>query len=145
MSVIVRQNRRSTFTGRWKEACRLNLTFSTSYRTIERIENSRAKIMAINRNRFSLDVLSDLFATHPVLEQILEEFITFACHQRLPVSSKILTARASKIASELVIEGFFASNGCLQRFIRRILVQPQFKLYRKGGAVLPSCHVERME
>ena len=51
--------------------------FGTSYRMIGRIKKSRAKIMAMDRNRVSLDVKSNLYATYPVLEQRLVEFIMF--------------------------------------------------------------------
>ena len=101
--------------------------------------------MEKGKNRVSLDVRRNLYAKYPILEQRLVEFILFARQQRLPMSSKILTTRALAIASELGIEGFHASNGWLEKFIRRSPVQTSFKLHGKGGSVLPSSHVERME
>ena len=71
--------------------------------------------MAINRNKVSLDVLHGFFATHSVIGQRLVKFITFARHQRLPVSSTTLTTLASTIASELIIEGF-----CIQWVVVKI-------------------------
>ena len=101
--------------------------------------------MAMDKNRVFLDVRRNLYATYPILEQRIVEFITFTRQQRLLVSSKLLTTRALTIASELDIEGFHASNGWLEKFIRKSPVQPSFKLHGKGGSVLPSSHVERME
>lgn len=100
--------------------------------------------MAMDKNRVSLDMLRNFYATYPLLEQRLMEFITFFRQQRLPLSSKILTKLALTIASELGIEGFQASNNWLEKFIRISDVQRSFKLHGQGGSVFPSYRVERM-
>lgn len=48
-------------------------------------------------------------------------------------------------AEMLRITGFKASNGWLERYLRRTPVQPCYKLRGKGNPTIPPCHNSRMD
>ncbi len=119
--------------------------FGVSPRSIGRIKKDRSKLLQMDRNKVHLYVPRNLYAKYPAMENKLVGFTTFACEQRLLVSSSILRTRAIDISKELGIVDFEASNGWLSRFLIRTPIQPSFKLHGKGNSNLPQCLTQRME
>ena len=118
--------------------------FGISTRTLYRIKSNKAKYIGMDTNRVSTSTPGSLHAKYPELEARVTAFISFARDKRMPVSMHLIQERARMIANQLGIQSFHASNGWLDRFIRRSSVQPSFKLRGKGNALLPTSHSEAM-
>ena len=114
-------------------------------KTVKNIEIKRAKLLADEANGIPLSVKRPLYAKYPALEADVIDFIKYARSKRLPVSSTHIKARALRAASKLSIHKFSASNGWLEKFLRRSAIQRSFKLHGKGGLNLPTDTAARMQ
>ena len=85
-----------------------------------------------------------LRAQFPELESNVDEFFRFARSLRLSVMSSHIEACAISASKERGLDQFKASNGWLQKYLRRIGIQSSFKLHRKGNAELPANSKEHM-
>ena len=81
-----------------------------------------------------------LAARYPALEAELENFVSFAQHLRLPVTRNLIEERARIVTSTLGLLEFKASNGSIERFIRRSQVKNSVRLHGRGCPRIPTNH-----
>ena len=86
----------------------------------------------------------ELLPTHPALDIELESFVSFSRSLRLPVTKKLMQERSRIAVTALSIEEFKASNGYIEKFLRRSNVRKSVYLHGRGGSILPISHAERM-
>ena len=118
--------------------------FKISPRTFYRILESEENLRELDSNGESVYSKGTPHPKHPELESRVTEFVAFARNNRMPVSKSLIEERAVMTAEMLGITVFKASNGWLERYLRRSSIQPPYKLRGKGNAILPPCHTSRM-
>lgn len=119
--------------------------FDVHSRTVTRILRDKEKLLALDANRVPLTVQRKTYATYPAIDSEVQNFISFARSERLPVSFRMIQDRALLAAQRLGIPNFKASPGWIQRFLRRSPIQPSFRLHGKGSSSLPERHAEQMQ
>ena len=112
---------------------------------VARVEKLVNRILQQGSLRTSHGVKRQLYARYPEIDAELMEFLQFARSQRLPISRTILQQRARIAAERLNVSEFKASNGYIDRFLRRNPVQKSIGLHGKGSSYFPMDHTIRME
>lgn len=102
-------------------------------KTVSRIYKKKQVWLEQENMRVPIGVKRPLYARYPAIDAEVVEFVNFARSQRLPVSSCLIKMCALLAERKNNIQ-FTASNGWLQKFIRRSTIQPSLKLHGKGGA-----------
>ena len=114
-------------------------------KSVRNILSRREKLLSDEMRGIPIHVKRPLFAEHPDIEADVIKFIKFVRSERLPVTSCHIKARALRAARNYNHTKFRASNGCLQKFIRRSAIQKSFKLHGKGGMELTTEASARMQ
>ena len=122
----------------------IEMRFGVSCLTIARVKNAEAQIEAQELKSCPYSGKRQLYANYPEIDAKLIEFMQFARSQRLPVSRSILRERARMAAESSSITAFKASNGYMQRFLRRNHIQKSIWLHGKGSSLVPMDHAIRM-
>ena len=92
----------------------------------------------------TLNAKKALFPRYLEVDAEIERFIDFERNQRLPVTRALIQQRAMIAAKNQGIVGFQASNGYVQKFLRRTRVHKSIRLHGRGGSALPGNHTQRM-
>ena len=114
-------------------------------KTVKNVLLNRTKLLADEAKGIPSTIKRPLRARFPDVEADVLEFIKFVRSERLPVTSYHVKARALRAATKFNDNSFRASNGWLQKFIRRSAIQRSFKLHGKGGVDLPVDASARMQ
>ena len=114
-------------------------------RTIGRIWANRADLLEMEKNLLPSDVKRSLKPAFPEIEAEVKRFIQYARLQRLPVTKSQIQAMALKAARDNGNAQFKASNGWVEKFLRRARIQRSCELHGKGGTQIPVGTQERME
>ncbi len=75
-----------------------------------------------------------MYPKHPIVDEELVKFVSFARNLRLPGTRRLIEERAQIIATTNDVSKFKASNGYIQNFIRRTGVHKSVRLHGKGGS-----------
>ena len=118
--------------------------FNISIRTLQRIVQHKMKWKSQGMQGSTLNAKKALFPRYPEVDAEIERFINFARNQRLPVTRALIQQRAMIAAKNQGIVGFQASNGYVQKFLRRTRVHKSIRLHGRGGSALPGNHTQRM-
>ena len=102
-------------------------------KTVKNIESKRAKLLASEENGIPLSVKRTLYAKYRAVEADVIDFIKYARSKLLSVTSTHIKARKLCAAAKLSIQKFSASNGWLEKFLRRSAIQRSFELHGKGS------------
>ena len=119
--------------------------FQIPSRTVTRICKMRVQLQQLDSNGASLSLRRLPRSMYPDVEQDVVAFITYVRSQRMPVTLELLRARAIQSARQHRHDSFRASNGWIEKFLRRSPVQPSFRLHGKADSQLPLGHAERLE
>ena len=90
-------------------------------------------------------VKRQLYAHYPEVDAELMELLQLSRSQRLPLSRRILQQRARIAVYRLNVSGFKASNGYINRFLRRIPVQISIRLHGKANSFVPMDYKIHMD
>ena len=112
---------------------------------VKSIHDKGLLILADEANGVPLTVKRPLYVKYPAVEADVIDFIKYVRSKLLPVTSTHIKARALRAASKLNISNCSASNGWLEKFLRRSAEQRSFKLPGKGSLDIPANASDAMQ
>ena len=113
-------------------------------KTVGNIWKNREALLNKEKRNACATVKRPLKAQYPLIEAKVLDFVVYARSQRYPVTSSQIKEYALRAAEQGNETRFRASNGWLQRFLRRSSIQRSLKLHGKGGTALPASTEDRM-
>ena len=106
--------------------------------TVANIWDGREAFLNKEKRNACTTLKRPLKAQYPLIEAKVLDFVVYARSQRYPITSSQIREYALRAAELSNETRFSASNGWLQRFLRRSLTQRSLKLHGKGGTALPA-------
>ena len=120
------------------------MKFGLSRFAIARVKNAEAETQEQEMKGCAYSLKCPLYAKYSEIYVELIEFMRFVQSQRLPVSRSTLQYRAGMAADSHDFTAFKASNGYIQRFLRRSPIGKSIRLHGKGSSFVPMDHAVYM-
>ena len=106
--------------------------------------NTQERYSTVSFNKSQAYVKKELYTKNPEFDAELEGFVAFSRSLGLPVTREFMRERALTTANVWCISSFKASNGYIEKFMRRAVVQSSVHLDGRDGYIIPNGHEERM-
>ena len=117
---------------------------SISPRTFRRIVHKKEVLQSHAKKGRPLTIMKELYGRYPEVDTEVEAFVSYARSLGLPVTRELMQERALPAAVTRGITTFKASNGYIEKFMKRAGIDSSVRLHGRGVSTIPSGHEERM-